>query len=101
MLVCSVDAFVVEAHSVGDLHQLRIRHDNAGTAAGWFIDKVTVKDMETKQVFHFPCNQWLAKDEGDGSIERLLNVEGDFNELTSDCIDASLKSIVNSCPTVR
>ena len=31
-----------------------------------------MEDMETRKVYEFPCNRWLAKDEDDGQTQRDL-----------------------------
>lgn len=54
------------------LSQILIGHDNSGAGPGWFLDKVEVlcNSIGLKQVF--PCNKWLAQDEDDHKIERIL-----------------------------
>ena len=43
-----------------------------------FHFKVIVYDREKEsRKFFFPCNQWLAKDEGDGMISRQLSATND------------------------
>ena len=51
---------------------LRISHDNKGSAAGWFLDDVTVDIPSRGDHVVFPCHRWLADDEDDGKIEREL-----------------------------
>lgn len=51
---------------------LRISHDNKGSAAGWFLDDVTVDIPSRGDQVVFPCHRWLADDEDDGKIEREL-----------------------------
>lgn len=77
--VVRADDFTFESPSVGRLQRLKIHHDNAGSSPGWLVKSVTVQDLKTYQQFNFPCNQWLALDQGDGKLERELNVEGRFN----------------------
>lgn len=36
-----VDTFTVESPNIGSLTRVRIRHDNKGVAAGWFLSKVS------------------------------------------------------------
>ena len=57
------------------LSEILIGHDNGGSGPGWFLDRVDVEChvIGMKQIF--PCNKWLAKDEGDGRIERLAPVK--------------------------
>ncbi|XP_048241483.1 lipoxygenase homology domain-containing protein 1-like isoform X2 [Haliotis rufescens] len=69
----SSNSFRVSSNCVGPLTKLRVEHDNTGLAAGWFLERVVVTDLNNpKWKYFFPCGQWLAKDEGDGSISRDL-----------------------------
>lgn len=72
-----VDEFFIEAVSLKALEKVRVGHDSSGPGAGWFLDKVVIKDPEdgTKE-YVFPCNRWLAKDEDDGLIVRELPLGG-------------------------
>lgn len=68
-----VDDFDREAKSVGDIKQVRIRHDNSNDGPGWFLSKITVLDLRTGRMWTFPCNRWLARDEDDKKLDRTLN----------------------------
>ena len=52
------DAFTLEALDLGQLKRLRIEHDK-GFRAGWMLDKVEVRNLESSEMIAFPCN--LAK----------------------------------------
>ncbi|XP_063051831.1 lipoxygenase homology domain-containing protein 1 [Engraulis encrasicolus] len=63
---CKTDVFRLKTHNVGPLKKIRIEHDNTGLNASWFLDRVTVTDMNRPHLrFYFACNNWLSKDEGD------------------------------------
>ncbi|XP_034019266.1 polycystic kidney disease protein 1-like 2 [Thalassophryne amazonica] len=47
-----------------------------------YIDKVTVQDLQTKQLWHFLCNCWLSADHGDGVTKRNFNA-AKVNEISS------------------
>ncbi|XP_053384453.1 lipoxygenase homology domain-containing protein 1-like isoform X6 [Mercenaria mercenaria] len=65
--------FKIHSNCVGPLTKIKIEHDNVGFAPGWFLERVVVTDLlHPKWKYYFPCNQWLAKDEGDGAICRTL-----------------------------
>lgn len=38
--------------------------------SGWFLDKVEITDG--KHVYKFICKKWLADDEDDQKIERII-----------------------------
>ena len=68
-----VDSFLVTTSgSLGPLDYLYIWHDNSGSDPAWFLNRVVVLDSETGLAENFLCYRWLAVDEGDGHIQRLL-----------------------------
>ncbi|XP_078580092.1 lipoxygenase homology domain-containing protein 1-like isoform X2 [Branchiostoma floridae x Branchiostoma japonicum] len=70
------DTFMIECPNLGPMRKIRIGHDNKGSSAGWFLDKVIVDDVQLSRVYEFPCNRWFAKDEDDGQIQRDLLLTG-------------------------
>lgn len=71
----NVDSFLVTTSaSLGPLDYLHIWHDNSGSDPTWFLNRVVVLDAETGRAEHFLCYRWLAVDEGDGQIQRLLPI---------------------------
>ncbi len=70
-----VDSFLITTTgSLGPLDYLHIWHDNTGSNPAWFLNRVVVLDSETGRVENFLCYRWLAVDEGDGQIQRLLPI---------------------------
>jgi PLAT/LH2 domain len=69
----TTDVFSIEMRDIGAVNTVRIRHDNGGLRPGWFLDRVTVHREDTDEEWTFPCNRWLARDEDDGQIDRLLD----------------------------
>ncbi|XP_051267644.1 lipoxygenase homology domain-containing protein 1 [Dicentrarchus labrax] len=66
----SEDKFTIESPNLGRLRKITIGHNNRGSSAGWFLDKVAIDDMGNKEVYEFPVNRWFAMDEDDGKIQR-------------------------------
>eukprot|EP00899_Mesostigma_viride_P006814 jgi/Mesvir1/16133/Mv08410-RA.4 len=64
--------YVTAASDLGPIERIRIGHDNSGDGPAWHLADVTVEDMGTGTVATFPCNLWLAKNQGDGLIVREL-----------------------------
>ncbi|XP_064091678.1 uncharacterized protein LOC135205258 [Macrobrachium nipponense] len=64
---------------LGPLQYLRIWHDNSGKGktASWYFSYMVVRDVQSGEEFQFICNSWLAVEEGDGLIDRLIPVAGD------------------------
>lgn len=65
---------------ISPLSHVIIGHDNSGAGPGWFLDRVDVEcpSIGMKQVF--PCDRWLARDEDDGLIERILHENTSLRE---------------------
>ncbi|XP_066274370.1 lipoxygenase homology domain-containing protein 1-like isoform X2 [Branchiostoma lanceolatum] len=71
-----VDVFYVEAVHLGNIKKVIIGHDGTGLGAGWFLDKVVMKESKgASREFVFPCERWLDEGEDDGKIVRELLVE--------------------------
>uniref|UniRef100_A0A3B5A4B4 Lipoxygenase homology domain-containing protein 1-like n=1 Tax=Stegastes partitus TaxID=144197 RepID=A0A3B5A4B4_9TELE len=70
------DKFTIDAPNLGKIRKVTIGHNNKGSSAGWFVDKVVVDDMGNKIVYEFPINRWFAIDEDDGKIQRDVLVGG-------------------------
>ncbi|XP_077979563.1 uncharacterized protein LOC144434915 [Glandiceps talaboti] len=78
-----IDAFVMASpRPLGNLVHMRIWHDNSGKTPSWFLNRISVKDMQNEKMFFFMCDRWLAVEEDDGQIERVIPVAGK-SELTS------------------
>ncbi|KAM4615981.1 lipoxygenase homology domain-containing protein 1 [Polymixia lowei] len=70
------DKFTMEAPNLGKVRKITIGHNNKGSSAGWFVDKVVVDDLGNKILYEFPINRWFAIDEDDGKIQRDILVGG-------------------------
>jgi hypothetical protein len=57
---------------LGTLRHLRIRHDNSGSAPGWFLERIVVTDLYSGRTWTFNAHRWLARDEGDQRIDITL-----------------------------
>ncbi|KAI2661945.1 Lipoxygenase homology domain-containing protein 1 [Labeo rohita] len=73
------DKFTIEAPNLGRVRKITIGHNNKGSSAGWFVEKVIVDDLGNKAVYEFPISRWFAIDEDDGKIQRdVLVVTGNI-----------------------
>ncbi|XP_061175461.1 uncharacterized protein LOC133184410 [Saccostrea echinata] len=74
-----VDGFLMSVpRPLGALNYLHIWHDNSGKGkfASWYLRNVVLRDVQTDQKYIFICNRWLAVEEDDGMIDRLIPVAG-------------------------
>ncbi|XP_017333410.1 polycystic kidney disease protein 1-like 2 [Ictalurus punctatus] len=77
-----VDMFMLSTpFPLGELQNIKLWHDNTGGSPDWYLQKVTVQDLQTRQVWHFLCNTWL-KGNGDTPCKRTFN-PAKKNEITS------------------
>ncbi|XP_062417998.1 polycystin-1-like protein 2 [Pungitius pungitius] len=67
---------------LGEMRNLRLQHDNSGGHPSWYINKVTIQDLQTHHVFHFFCECWLSSDHGDNMTKKTFNAAKN-NEVTS------------------
>ena len=81
--------------NLGEIHKIRIEHDNTGFSAGWFVEKIVVSTQDDDNVrrYYFHCGQWLARDEGDGQIRRDIAASND-----PVVVSESSKRIDNTVP---
>lgn len=69
--------FTFEAVTLKKVSKIRVGHDGKNAGAGWFLDKVIVKqEGSDKYTQTFTCNRWLAVDEDDGLIVREITLGG-------------------------
>lgn len=66
------DEFQIECPSVGEIKKIRIGHNGANPASGWYLDKVIIDDENMGRVYEFLCDRWLAEDEADGKTTVFL-----------------------------
>lgn len=87
---------------LGDIDHITLSHNNKGGHAGWAVDYIHIKDMQTNKQYKYDVSRWLAKDEEDGKTEvtlytdstnyRIVVFTGEANEGGTD---AAVKLIVN------
>ncbi|XP_071797014.1 polycystin-1-like protein 2 isoform X2 [Asterias amurensis] len=78
-----VDTFLLASPvALGNLNHVRVWHGNQGKNPSWYLNRLMIKDLRTERTFYFMANTWLAVEEGDGMIERVVPVAG-RSELTS------------------
>ncbi|XP_066287702.1 uncharacterized protein [Branchiostoma lanceolatum] len=78
----AVDTFVLSAGRLGALSAAHVWHDNTGGDPSWYLTKIVVTDCNNDAKYTFVCDKWLAVEEGDGQVDRLLTVATE-KDLTS------------------
>ncbi|CAH1794576.1 unnamed protein product [Owenia fusiformis] len=84
---------------IGPMTFLRIWHDNSGRGKfkGWYCEQVQLVDLQTGDKYFFLCNRWLAVEEDDGQVERIVPVAGledlvDFKHLFGTSVRKKLSN---------
>uniref|UniRef100_A0A8C8RV32 Polycystin 1 like 3, transient receptor potential channel interacting n=1 Tax=Pelusios castaneus TaxID=367368 RepID=A0A8C8RV32_9SAUR len=68
-----LDVFLVTTHRpLGDLHSIRLWHDNSGPSPSWYVRQVVVSDVTARKKWHFLCSTWLAVDLGDCQLDQVF-----------------------------
>ncbi|CAF3698383.1 unnamed protein product [Rotaria sp. Silwood1] len=65
-----IDRFIIESHDLGNIYKIKVRQDKSGVLDSWFLEKIEIKNEQ--QTFVFNCDQWLIKDKGYSTLERIL-----------------------------
>ncbi|XP_074647721.1 uncharacterized protein LOC141903499 [Tubulanus polymorphus] len=74
-----INSFImVVPKPLGNLEHLRIWHDNGGKNPSWFFNQMQVTDIQTLDRFLFICDKWLAVEQEDGLIDRIIPLAGDI-----------------------
>ena len=63
--------FLAVDKQLGHLQKIRIGHDSSGECPSWFLNSISVTEIETNSRWIFPCYRWLAleKDDGNTTLE--------------------------------
>uniref|UniRef100_A0A7M5WMU0 PLAT domain-containing protein n=1 Tax=Clytia hemisphaerica TaxID=252671 RepID=A0A7M5WMU0_9CNID len=85
------DSFEVSvSNDIGHLRKIRIRHNNKGGLAPWYLESVILEDIETESKKHMSAKIWLKKKK---SLQVELDIPGNSYQLTiytSDIENAGL-----------
>ena len=65
---------VTTSESLGEISYVRVWHDNFGDDPAWYLKQICIREIAVNRVWHFICERWLAIDEGDGLIDRILTL---------------------------
>lgn len=49
-----------------------MKHDGVDRKQSWYLEEVSVKKYDTKQVWVLPCKHWLSLYEEDCQVKRIL-----------------------------
>lgn len=58
---------------IGSLVKIRIGHDNSGEDPSWFLNEISITDIQANSRWKFPCYRWLGLELEDGSTTLELH----------------------------
>ena len=67
------DSFEIRAHGLGEVQQIRVRHDGSGLGSGWHLHSITLHEQTSGRRATAVLNRWM--EESDGSSNQLLSFE--------------------------
>ncbi|XP_053109634.1 polycystin family receptor for egg jelly-like [Hemicordylus capensis] len=90
----SVDTFILTTEEdLGDILSLHIWHNNFNFSSSWYLSRVKVQNMVTKQSWLFMCRKWLAIGKNDCRTERTFAVTDSTVPLNKvDCFMITVSS---------
>jgi hypothetical protein len=81
------DSFTINLPSkIKKIQKIKIGHDNSGFSSGWHLEKVQLVSPN-RDLYVFECNRWLADNEDDGKIERILTAN-QIDRKQNDSVDS-------------
>ncbi len=78
----ATDIYRIMSRDIGNLTKVRLRHDNAHAAAGWYVSSMVIKKATNKGSWKFNSLGWLADDEFPNKIDRVFNYPPDQSTYT-------------------
>lgn len=71
----AVNTFLLTSkNDLGDIYSFRAWHNNGGSSPNWFLSRIKVQNVFTKQSWMFICRKWFALNKDAGLLERSFVV---------------------------
>lgn len=68
----SINPFLLTTKSdLGDIHSIRVWHNNEGRDPSWYLSRIKVENLLSRQIWLFVCREWLSVDT---SVDRTFHV---------------------------
>jgi hypothetical protein len=71
----TTDSYTLQSFDLGNLTKIYVRHDNSEDDPGWYLKYIRVTNEKTGSSWVFPCDRWLATDEGDHRTDVTLSAQ--------------------------
>lgn len=64
----NTDSFLFAVNQpLGNLIKIQVGHDNSGEDPSWFLNEISITDIQANYRWRFPCYRWLGLELEDGS----------------------------------
>lgn len=64
----NTDSFLFAVNQpLGNLVKVQVGHDNSGEDPSWFLNEISITDIQANSRWRFPCYRWLGLELEDGS----------------------------------
>nr|XP_056718286.1 polycystin family receptor for egg jelly-like [Euleptes europaea] len=71
----AVNTFLLTTkEDLGDIFSVHVWHNNCGSSPNWYLSRVKVHNVKTKEYWLFLCRNWFGLGKADGKIERSFLV---------------------------
>jgi hypothetical protein len=47
------DVFIVSSVNIGDIVKINVSHDAEGSGAGWYLEKIKIKNLSNEKIFEY------------------------------------------------
>ena len=68
----AIDKFTLYHKYIGPIKKIKVKHDNSGKNAGWFLEKISIKSDSKK--YNFTAREWLS-DSRRGALPEVTLLE--------------------------
>ncbi|XP_064347319.1 polycystin family receptor for egg jelly [Camelus dromedarius] len=59
----SINTFLLTTQNdLGDIHSIRVWHNNEGRAPSWYLSRIKVESLFSRNIWLFMCRKWLSID---------------------------------------
>ncbi|KAJ7329437.1 hypothetical protein JRQ81_015611 [Phrynocephalus forsythii] len=81
----SIDTFLLTTkYDLGHILSIHVWHNTSGSSPNWYLSRVKVFNVQTKQSWLFLCRNWFGLGKADGKIERSFasrNLKSSLNKM--------------------
>ncbi|XP_054547887.1 lipoxygenase homology domain-containing protein 1-like [Talpa occidentalis] len=70
----SADIFKINLKDIGEIYKIRIGHDNSGNDPKWYLEEITLENIDTHELFCLTVDSWIPENENEGNIWKEMPI---------------------------